>query len=42
MANNKQLSESKITGSDGWTWQKLANGGILKISVKDGNSIVIK
>ncbi len=42
LVNNKKLPESKIKGSIGWSWQPLENGGVLKISVKDGNSIVIK
>lgn len=42
VVNNKQLSESKTINSEGWNWQALANGGVLKISVKDGDSFVIK
>jgi hypothetical protein len=39
--NGKALSEATDVNSEGWTWQPLAIGGILKVNQSQGNQVEI-
>ena len=41
MVNNRKLDEQKISGQDGWTWEELASGGILRIKHTSGSNVSV-
>lgn len=41
MLNNRELAECLDTGAEGWSWEPVDTGGILRIRHEKGNSIKI-
>ncbi len=39
--NNMEIKEINDMGQEGWSWQPLENGGLIKVRYDSGNTIMI-